>query len=63
MLSHSGVGDRILTNFVSPRISTQKKLRDRLLRLHSRIQKTQGFSESDRRGVEAIAFAPSAFIS
>ena len=51
MLSHAGVGDRILTNFVSSRISTQKKLSDRLLCLRSGIQKTQGFSESDRRGI------------
>jgi hypothetical protein len=53
MLNHAGAGDRILTNFVSSRISNQKKLSDRLLCLRSGIQKTQGFSESDRRGINA----------
>ena len=46
-----GWGDRIRANFALSRIATLKKWRDRLLFLHSRIQKMQVFSESDRRGV------------
>lgn len=38
MLSDAEFGNRILTSLASSRISTQKKLRDRLLCLCSRIQ-------------------------
>src|SRR5919202_2472781 len=46
-----GLAIAFLPMKASSRIFTQKKLRDHLLCLRSRIQKTQGFSESDRRGI------------
>ena len=42
---------RILTPIAPSGISTGKKWRDRLSYLRFGIQKIQGFSESDRRGV------------
>ncbi len=53
-----GWSDRILVNFTLRGIATGKKLRDRLLCVHSRIQKMQGERESDRRGIITTPNSP-----